>query len=233
MKRSETEGRCFCGRPVYRSPGSRRPHVSGLCRNHRERQRQGLPLVPVKPPPLPPVPCEKCGRVHQSRLCAPRSTESEAPPVRLDRDLKPEADVIAHALGVTPGPALVALLESARQFREETGRTLVPAADIETVARAKARGRRRAPALPPAENRVAPQVRLTPDAWEEAAEISRTLGLKHGHQAGRSATAGVRALLQAASIWRQVGGRPLTPQDIDEAARRVASRRRKGAGNGK
>ncbi len=216
---------CFCGKPAY---------CRGLCRSHYERQRRGLPLVPLPPEPSkPPPPCELCGEVHDSRRrCEPIPTSSKAPPVRIDRKLKPELDEIGRVLGLQAGAVIAALMKAAEKFRKETGRTLEPVADIEAPIREQARGKRKARPLPAVGNRVDPQVRLTPAAWEEASEISRGLNLKHGLRAGRSAAGGIRGMLKAASIFRQCIGRPLVPQDIDEAARRVASRRRKGAGNG-
>lgn len=64
-------------------------------------------------------------------------------------------------------------------------------------------------------------IRLDGAAFDEAAVISGT----------SSATAGAARVLEAAARFRETVGRPLAPEDIDEAARRVASRRRKGAGN--
>lgn len=65
-------------------------------------------------------------------------------------------------------------------------------------------------------------IRLAPALFDEAAAISGT----------SSAAAGAARVLEAAARFREEVGRTLQPQDIDEAARRVASRRRKGAGNG-
>lgn len=77
------------------------------------------------------------------------------------------------------------------------------------------------------------QVRLTEADKVEAGLISQDLDIpRWGWQNGESASAGVGAILQAAGRFRESTGRPLQPQDIDEAARRVAGRRRKGAGNG-
>lgn len=76
-------------------------------------------------------------------------------------------------------------------------------------------------------------IRLLPGDKAEAGLISRELEVnRSGYRDGESASAGVGAILQAASRFREETGRPLSPQDIDEAARRVAGRRRKGAGNG-
>jgi hypothetical protein len=77
-------------------------------------------------------------------------------------------------------------------------------------------------------------IRLSPDDKAEAGLISRELDIPRWgwHANGESASAGVGAILQAAGRFRKETGRTLKPEDIDEAARRVASRRRKGAGNG-
>lgn len=194
--------------------------------------------------------CTLCGDPHHARgLCRrhyqkamvegggevePVRTSSQAPPVRLERDGRPVAVEISAAAGEEPATArggVLVLLGAAIQFRRETGRGLAPE-DIEAAARLSPRKGRRLPPLQASRTRHAPQVSISPDAWEEAAEISRGLGLRVGLRGGRSATAGIRALLQAAAFFREISGRPLSPQDINQQARRVASRRRRGASNG-